>query len=140
MKSKPSKSEIDGSAFKLMEFLKRNKTDRFFNFPFSGVYPKNCCESVSLIFTYLVIEKYGLANVSIIKGTKPEKYEHHFWVMVGDLHYDLTAHQFARCKPIIGVLKHPFFLTYPEIQVETERNFVECSEVITLYRNGFIPF
>ena len=140
MKSKPRKRDIDDSAYKLIEFLEWNRDDELFEYPFGGLYPVNCCQSVSLIFTYLAEEKYGLTNISIIKGTKPKKYEHHFWVMVGDLHYDLTSHQFARRKPIIGVLAHHFFFTYPEIQVETERDFVERSEVVALYRNGFIPF
>jgi hypothetical protein len=135
-----TKADIDASARLLVAFLERNEAERLFKFPFSYSYPTNCCESVSLILTYLLEEKYGLENVAIIKGTKPRKQEHHFWVVAGDWNYDLTAHQFSCRKPIIGVLAHRFFFTFPEWAVEHGRDFVDRDEVVALYRQGAIPF
>ena len=64
-----TKFEIEESVRRLVAFLERNKQDGAFDFPFSYSYPKNCCESVSLILTYLLEERYGLTNVVIIKGS-----------------------------------------------------------------------
>lgn len=135
-----TKFEIEESVRRLVAFLERNKQDGAFDFPFSYSYPKNCCESVSLILTYLLEERYGLTNVVIIKGTKPRKHEHHFWVMVGDLNYDLTAHQFPRHIPIVGILAHSLFFSFTEWEVEHRRDFVERDAVIALHRAGVIPF
>ncbi|HWU72390.1 MAG TPA: hypothetical protein VN137_02835 [Sphingomonas sp.] len=131
---------IDASARLLLDFLERNKGDGRFDYPHSFSYPKNCCESVSLILTYLLEEKYQLDNVRIINGTKPGTAEHHFWVMVGDWNYDLTAHQFRPCKPIIGALADELFLTFEDWEVEQKRDFVDRDEVVALYRSGAIPF
>jgi hypothetical protein len=139
-KNMTNKSEIERSIRGLMAFLERNKQDAIFEFPFSYSYPRNCCESVSLILTYLLEEKYGLRNVVVMKGTKPRKHEHHFWIRVGDFHYDLTAHQFPRRRPIVGVLAHSLFFSFAEWEVEHGRDFVERDAVIALYRAGAIPF
>lgn len=137
---KVRKTDIDGSATKLLGFLERNRLERIFDYPFGYSYPQNCCESVSLMLTYLLEEKYRLDNVCIIKGSKASGYEHHFWVMVGDWNYDLTAHQFAGRKPRIGVLADPLFLSFPEWNIENKREFVERSEVVAAFRSGVIPF
>lgn len=76
----------------------------------------------------------------VIKGRKPRKRQHHFWVMVGDVIYDLTAHQFPRRKPIIGAVADPFFFTYPQWEIEGGRDFVEGGDVVALHRAGVIPF
>lgn len=139
MRSK--KLELDQSAARLLAFLERNRRERIFDYPFGYSYPQNCCESVSLILTYLLEEKYQLKNVRVIRGSKPCGYEHHFWVMAGDWTYDLTAHQFEGYKPIIGVLAHALFLdTFPDWLLVCDRSFVDRDEVVALFRSGVIPF
>ncbi|HEX7711878.1 MAG TPA: hypothetical protein VF418_13175 [Sphingomonadaceae bacterium] len=136
----PTKANLDRSARALLAFLARNLEERLFDYPFGSSYPKNSCESVSLILTYLLEEKYRLGNVRIIKGTN-RRHEHHLWVMAGDLIYDLTAHQFPGREPVIGALADEFLLDeYPDWSVETNRDFVDRDEVIALYRAGVIPF
>ncbi len=131
------KARIDTSARLLLDFLERNKKDGSFDYPHSFSYPKNCCESVSLILTYMVEEKYRLDNVRIIKGTKPGTAQHHLWVTVGDRHYDLTAHQFAPREPIIGVLADELFLSvFADWEVELSRDFVDRDTVVALHRAG----
>lgn len=140
-RSGPRKADLDNSALELLAFLERNRTEKFFEYPFEHSYPHNCCESVCLILTFLLEEKYPLDNVTIIKGTRRDVYEHHFWVMVGDLTYDLTAQQFPGHEPIIGVLAHELFLDeFPEWEIETERDFVDRARVISGYHAGIIPF
>jgi hypothetical protein len=136
----PTKTELDRSAMALLGFLERNRSDRLLSYPFCSSYPKNSCESVSLILTFLMEEKYGLENVRIIKGTD-RRHEHHLWVMVGDLIYDLTAHQFQDREPVVGALVDAFLLDeYPDWSLEIQRDFVGRDEVIALYRAGAIPF
>lgn len=135
-----TKANLDRSARALLAFLARNLQERLFDYPFGSSYPKNNCESVSLIFTYLLEEKYQLGNVRIIKGTN-RRHEHHLWVLAGDLIYDLTAHQFPSREPVIGALADKFLLDeYPDWSVEPKRDFVDRNEVIALYRAGVIPF
>lgn len=136
----PAKAHLDRSAEALLAFLERNRQERLFRYPFGSSYPNNCCESVSLILTFLLEEKYGLETAKIIKGTDC-RHRNHLWVMAGDLIYDLTAHQFPGRKPIIGGLADEFLLDeYPDWSVETGRDFVDRDEVIALYRAGVIPF
>ena len=136
----PTKANLDRSAKALLAFLARNLQERLFNYPFGYSYPKNSCESVSLILTYLLEKKYRLGNGRIIRGTN-RRHEHHLWVMVGDLIYDLTAHQFPGREPVVGALADEFLLDeYPDWSVETKRDFVDRDEVIALYRAGVIPF
>lgn len=135
-----SMADLDRSARALLAFLEQNLQERLFDYPFGRSYPKNSCQSVSLILTYLLEEKYRLGNVRIIKGTN-RRHEHHFWVMAGDLIYDLTAHQFPGREPVIGALADNFLLDeYPDWSVDTDRDFVNRDEVIALYRAGVIPF
>lgn len=139
-REQPTKAEINRSAMALLAFLERNRSERLFRYPFCSLYPKNSCESVSLILTLLLEDKYGLENVRIIRGTD-RRHEDHLWVMTGDLIYDLTAHQFAEREPVIGALVDDFLLSeYPNRSVETQRDFVDRDDVIALYRAGVIPF
>lgn len=138
---KVTKTDLDQSVILLLRFLERNRRERTVKYPFGYSYPKNCCESVSLILTYLLEEKYKLDNVRVIRGSKPCGYEHHFWVMVGDWIYDLTAQQFAGQRPIVGVLAHPFLIDeFPEWALATDRSFVDRDEIVSLFRNGIIQF
>lgn len=134
------RAQIRQSAHHLMDFLTDNRSTSAFAFPFSSSYPRNCCESVAMIFSYLLEEKYRLADVAIIRGTKPRLHEHHFWVRVDGSLYDLTAHQFPNRRPILGVERHTFFAGFPEQRVLHEPDFVDREEVLTLYRAGVIPF
>jgi hypothetical protein len=134
------KTALDRSAKALLAFLERNRQERLLSYPFCNSYPENCCESVSLIFTFLLEEKYGLKNVMIVKGTD-RRHAHHLWVMVGDLIYDLTAHQFTGRKPVIGALVDQFLLReYSDWSIEEGRDFVDRAEVVALYRSGILPF
>lgn len=137
--TKVTKADLDRSARELLGFLERNLEEEVFAYPFSHSFPRICCESVSLILTYLLEEKYRLDNVRIIKGTN-EDTEYHFLVMVGDLIYDLTAHQFHGQEPIIGASSHPLLSIYHDWEVEEGRDFVNRAEVVLLFRSGVIPF
>ncbi|MGH6696253.1 hypothetical protein [Sphingopyxis sp.] len=134
------KLEVDASARRLLGFLEQNREEEIVEFPFSHCFPRNCCESASLILIYLIEEKYGLDNVVLIKGTKPRKHEHHLWVSVDTWLYDLTAHQFPRRRPIIGAFAHSLFFSFADWKIEHCRDFVDRGTIIDNYRRGVIPF
>ena len=138
------KAQISQSARVLIDFLTENRATDTFEFPFSHSYPRNCCESVSMIFSYLLEEKYGLPDVTIIRGTKPRLHEHHVWVRAAGSLYDLTAHQFPGRRPILGVERHAerhaLFGSFPEHRAIHEHGFVDREEVLALHRAGVIPF
>lgn len=134
------KAQINQSARVLVDFLTENRATDAFEFPFSHSYPRNCCESVSMIFSYLLEDKYRLPNITIIRGTKPRLHEHHFWVQAAGSLYDLTAHQFPGRRPILGVERHALFARFPEHCAIHEHGFVDREKVLALHRAGVIPF
>lgn len=134
------RGEIARSAWLLIEYLTRNARTEVLEYPFGYSFPRNCCESASIIFSYLLQEKYSLTDVAIIRGTKPRKFEHHFWVSTCGRLYGLTAHQFAGRRPIIGVERHSFFATYPRQEELYQSGFVDRGRIRRLYRRGIIPF
>ncbi|NBW75723.1 MAG: hypothetical protein EBR34_07980 [Sphingomonadaceae bacterium] len=134
------KARISQSARLLIDFLTENRVTEVVEFPFSHSYPRNCCESVSIIFSYLLEDKYGLPDITIIRGTKPRLQEHHFWVRAAGSLYDLTAHQFPERRPILGVERHALFASFPEHRDIHVHGFVDREEVLALHRAGAIPF
>ncbi|MDV3459237.1 hypothetical protein RZN05_19730 [Sphingomonas sp. HF-S4] len=132
--------QIADSARRLMAFLEENKASEVLDYPFGYSYPRNCCESASIIFMLLLQERYGVSGVTIVRGTKPRLWQHHYWVRVRGLCYDLTAHQFAGRRPIIGVERHSFFATWPHQRATYQEGFVDSHAVIDLFRRGVIPF
>jgi hypothetical protein len=131
---------ITASAERLIAFLDINRDEEIFEFPFAFSFPRNACESVSMIFPFLVEERYGIADTAIIRGTDPKKYEHHFWVQVGDRIYDLTAQQFRGRRSILGAAATPLAARFKEQREMHEVDFVDREEVIDLFRRGIIPF
>lgn len=134
------KPQVDASARRLLAFLERNREEELIAFPFSYSFPRNCCESASLILIYLIEEKYGLDDILLIKGTRPRKQEHHFWVSAKTWLYDLTAHQFPRRRPIIGAPAHSLFFSFAEWKIERGRDFVDRDLILDGFRRGVIPF
>lgn len=131
---------ITASAERLLTFLDLNRVEDIFEFPFSYSFPRNACESVSMIFAFLVEERYGVRDAAIIRGTDPKRYEHHFWVRVRGRIYDLTAQQFRSRGPILGAVATPLARRFKEQQEMHEADFIDQAEVIDLFHRGIIPF
>ena len=54
------------------------------------------------------MEKYPERTVEVVHGKSNYPCEHHFWVEVDNIIYDITADQFDEIKfPIYGYKKHP---------------------------------
>lgn len=105
---------ITASAERLLAFLNLNRVKVIFEFPFFYSFPYNACESVSVIFAFLVEERYGVRDTAIIRGTDPERYEQHFWVRVRGRIYDLTAQQFRGRRPVLGAIATPVAMRFDE--------------------------
>lgn len=127
------------SSERLLAFLNLNRVENIFKFPYSHSFPRNACESVSMIFALLVEERFGV-QAAIIRGTDTKKYEHHFWVLAGGRIYDLTAQQFRGRQPILGAAVTPLARRFAEQQETHELGFVDRSQVIDLFHRGIIPF
>ncbi len=128
------------SARRLIAFLETNRTAAAFRFPFSSSFPRNCCEGVSMIFSILLEERYGLKDVAIVRGTDPHKHDHHFWVRADRRVYDLTAHQFRGCGIVLGGADTPGAERFTDQLQMHEPDVVDRGQVISLYRRGIIPF
>lgn len=132
------------SAGRLIAFLEHNgganSDGEKLKFPYSRLFPQNCCEGVSAIFSILLAEKYGLQDVAIIRGTDPGPDEHHFWVRAGGRIYDLTAQQFGGLEPVFGALEHPLAAKFSDQTERGETDAVDRDEIIALYHRDVIPF
>jgi hypothetical protein len=132
--------EIARSARRLIAFLETNRTAAAFRFPFSSSFPRNCCEGVSMIFSLLLEERYGLKDVAIVRGTDPHRLDHHFWVRADGRVYDLTAHQFHGCRTVLGGADTRVAERFTDQLQMHEPDVVDRGQVISLYRLGIIPF
>lgn len=98
--------EIELYAQRLRMFFEKEKET--IGLPFFYSFPKNACEGSSCILGLLLMEKYPNLTVEIIHGYSEEPCEHHYWVEVENIIYDITADQFDEIEsPIYGVVKHP---------------------------------
>jgi len=131
---------MTASSERLLAFFYLNRIESIFKFPFSCSFPRNACKSVSVIFAFLVEERYGVQDAVIIRGTDSKKYEHHFWVRASGRIYDLTAQQFCGLRPILGSLTTPLALRFTEQEAMYDAGLVDRAEVIDLFRSGIIPF
>lgn len=94
--------QIARAARNLRTFLVRNKDLARLPMPYSGVFPKNCCEGTSCLLAFALEEGFGLADVVVVEGRHPPTDERHYWVETGGLVYDLTADQFDGCEVLVG--------------------------------------
>ncbi|MCU7974890.1 hypothetical protein L5M43_06300 [Shewanella sp. SW36] len=79
----------------------------FYNFP------RNCCEGTSIYFAFLAMQLFPSANVEVVHAWNLDD-EHHYWVDIDGLVFDLTADQFDECNaPIIGDAQSPLSQMFP---------------------------
>lgn len=93
------------------------------NIPFFYSFPKNCCQGASCFFALILQDTCPDKTIMVVHGTDEDEPEHHFWVEVEGLVYDLTADQFENVLyPVYGSQKHPLnhrFLTQKRSFVST---------------------
>lgn len=132
--------DIRQSASNLVSFLEQNKFAQIYPYFRSYFYPEGCCESVSLIFIYLMKAKYPSAKARVVRGTNT-KQEHHFWVEIEGLIFDLTAHQFEPFEtPILGEKSSSLTKEYEPDDQGPNYDFVDESTIVALHWCGVIRF
>ncbi len=135
------KADIDQSACRLVTFLDNNRKAEIFKFPFSYSFPMNSCQGTSLLFKFLLEEKYGIDRAVIVKGTKRNRYESHYWVELDGNIYDLTAHQFRGVRePIIGETYSPLKRRFPTQVADREYDFLDRETVNAFHRGNVFDF
>jgi hypothetical protein len=66
-------------------------------------FPKNSCETSSLVLGKILCDEFPEKEILLVKGTNTKKYEMHFWVEAGGHTFDITADQFSGIEgPIYG--------------------------------------
>lgn len=135
-------TDVRRSAARLMAFLEHNRIDGRLQYPFSGCFPANSCESVSRMLAALTAERYPRATFRILKGSDPGKNAHHFWVEIDGFIYDLTAHQFPGQEPILGELGTPLVALFPQVDIALDEPLsgLDLELIVQAYRDGMIPF
>ncbi|MBO1894214.1 hypothetical protein HNW13_000140 [Shewanella sp. BF02_Schw] len=79
----------------------------FYNFP------RNCCEGVSVYFAFYTMQMFPSVNVEVVHSRNSDD-EHHYWVEIDGLIFDLTADQFDECNaPIIAQASSPLENVFP---------------------------
>ncbi len=132
--------DIRQSASNLVSFFKQNKMTEIYPYPRSYFYPEGCCESVSLIFNFLMKAEYPSAKARVVRGTNT-KHEHHFWLEIEGLIFDLTAHQFENIEaPILGEKSSPLTREYEPDDEEPGHDLVSEGTIIQLHRLGVFGF
>lgn len=134
--------DVRRSAARLLAFLEQNRIDGQLQYPFSSCFPGNSCESVSRMLAALTSERYPGAVLRILQGSHPGKNEHHFWVEIDGLIYDLTAHQFPGHSPILGAPGTPLVVLFPQIEIALDEPLggLDLELIVQAYRDGMIPF
>lgn len=100
------------------------RADAFFNdekcttaLPFVHSYPRGSCEIVSAVLAQALQQKYKEAPVQVAMGYDPQLNEWHFWVEIGEIIVDATAHQFAKYQgPLVIRRPSPLEDEYPHVE------------------------
>lgn len=65
-----------------------------FRFATFNLYPKNCCEYISLLLAKYLIECKSYTDIKMLRGENKYK-TRHVWLKINDIDVDITAHQFS---------------------------------------------
>lgn len=135
-------TDVRRSAARLLAFLEQNRIDDRLRYPYSGCFPTRCCEGVSRMLAALTAERYPAAKCRILQGSHTGKNEHHFWVEIDGLVYDLTAHQFPGHRPILGEPGTPLVVLFPQVDIALDEPLggLDLELIVQAYRDGMIPF
>lgn len=103
---------------KACEFFGNPKYIR--NLPFLHDFPNNSCEIVTAFLASAIASKYNIQSVKVIHARSPDKSEQHFWLEVGEIIVDATAHQFKNHKtPLVCLRPNPLEKQFPHLAQTT---------------------
>ena len=117
--------------------------------PFLYDFPINSCEAVSTYFAFLVMEEFPQASVKVVHGWNNDD-EHHYWVEIDGLVYDITADQFPEVsQAYYGLSANPLLSIFNQTEkksasvamvdydgVEHERKDAAYQQLISLIKTA----
>ncbi len=84
--------------------------------PFLYGFPSNSCEAVSTYFAFLAMKEFPQASVEVVHGWNKDD-EHHYWVKIDGLVYDITADQFPNVsQAYYGLSTNPLLSTFTKTE------------------------
>ena len=102
------------------------------NLPYVHSFPKSSCELVSAFLAVAIEDKYNGSLVRVAKAYCRANNEWHFWIEVGDLVLDATAHQFTAYQhPLVCPRPNPLEVRYPDIERLTPKAALENLDSLT---------
>jgi len=112
--------EKEALAIRIREYIQSNRSG--IDAPFIQGFPRNCCESASMILGVIFDRCYPDKQIQLIESKAIFEQGMHFWIEVDELVYDITCDQFSRFSgPIIGgsrsSLSH-YFSVFAETSVQ----------------------
>jgi len=88
-------------------------------------FPRNSCETASILVALTAEKVYLNRKIRVIKGTQPGKQLMHFWVEVDNQVIDVTAHQFDEYHDALtSNVPSPLAITYSDIEYLTARQAI----------------
>ena len=76
--------------------------------PFFYSFPRNACESAACFHSMLIQAKFPNLQIEVLHGYNRDEEEHHYWLEVDSLIFDITCDQFEGIpNPIYASPKHP---------------------------------
>ena len=101
----------------IREIFEDNKD--IIDLPFLYGFPSNSCEAVSTYFAFLAMEKFPQATVVVVHGWNNDD-EHHYWVEIDGLVYDITADQFPEVsQAYYGLSTNPLISSFNQTEIKS---------------------
>ena len=94
-----------------IEFFQGNPDAR--EIPFLHSFPRGACERTAALLAVALARKYKSDRIIYVKGRNRLTGEMHFWLEIGDLVIDPTAHQYDEYdRPLICTRPSPLELKF----------------------------
>ncbi|MFY0619125.1 hypothetical protein [Shimia sp.] len=85
--------------------------------PFAHSYPRGCCELVAVHLASVLENENPDKEVQIVRAYNRSSDDWHYWVEMGNIVLDLTAHQFEQYQePLICAKPSPLEVCFPDIE------------------------
>ncbi|WP_298916767.1 hypothetical protein [uncultured Roseobacter sp.] len=85
--------------------------------PFVHSYPRGCCELVAVHLGSVLENENPHKEVQIVRAYNRNSNDWHYWVEMGNMVLDLTAHQFEQYRePLICAKPSPLEVRFPDIE------------------------
>lgn len=99
--------------------------------PFVHSFPKNSCELVAAFLSVSIEKKYDKTSIKVAKAYSRANNDWHFWIEVGDLVLDATAHQFIEYEhPLVCSRPSPLEARFPDVERLAPKNALRAVDFL----------